>query len=48
MVANMWSKHLATLAAGLDLDGQDAQWCMAELLEGRDEIEGFKEFLIAL
>ena len=44
----MWSKHLATLAAGLDLDGQDAQWCMAEILEGRAEIERIKEFLLAL
>ena len=44
----MWSKHLATLAAGLDLDGKDAQWCMAEILEGRAEIERIKEFLLAL
>lgn len=48
MVANMWSKHLATLASGLDLHGEDAQWCMAEILEGRAEIERIKEFLLAL
>lgn len=48
MVANVWSKHLATLDAGLDLLGEDAQWCMREILEGRAESERIKEFLLAL
>ena len=48
MVSGIWSKHLATLAAGLDLQGEEAQWCMAEILEGRAEIVRIKEFLLAL
>lgn len=48
MVTNVWSKHLATLDAGLDLRGEDVQWCMREILEGRAESERIKEFLLAL
>ena len=48
MVANIWSKNLATLDVGLDLEPQDVQWCMREILEGRAETIRIKEFLLAL
>ena len=48
MVANIWSKNLATLGVGLDLEPLDVQWCMREILEGRAETMRIKEFLLAL
>ena len=48
MVANIWSKNLATLEVGLDLEPDDVQWCMREILEGRAETIRIKEFLLAL
>lgn len=48
MVANIWSKNLATLDVGLDLEPLDVQWCMREILEGRAETIRIKEFLLAL
>ncbi len=48
MVANIWSKNVATLELGLDLIPEDVQWCMREILEGRAENERIKEFLLAL
>ena len=48
MVADIWSKNLATLGVGLDLIPEDVQWCMREILEGRAETIRIKEFLLAL
>ena len=48
MAVNIWGKNLERLELGLDLNPADVQWCMREILEGRAETEGIKEFLLAL
>ena len=48
MVANIWSKNLATLGVGLDLIPEDVQWCMREILEGRAETERIKDGQVAI
>jgi len=48
MSEQIWHKHLATMASGLDLGSSDIQWCMREILEGRTETARIREFLIAL
>ena len=46
--SHTWPQLTETLASGLDLSSNSAQWAMNEILQGSAEITQIKDFLLAL